>query len=246
MRKFVIIAQPRTGTSMLVNALNALPDFDVYGELFVRVQGMYGIEHPQEVQDQMIKRFIRHSYDLSGKRTVEDFLNKIYGKYKFDSEFNVGFKLLAPHLSRNEGEQIINYIQNKNIYKILLYRENKLKQVISARTNKQEGKIHIESPTFLMTRVKFLINEQKKLEKIFANGKFVKRSYEELTGEQDTKKLDMEWLWDLFGYNWNRQAKLDVPLRKYRPSSIKDNVSNFGTLASHIKNKEPQFLKWIT
>jgi len=244
MRKFVIIAQPRTGTSMLVNALNTLSDFDVYGELFVRVQGMYGIEHPQEVQDQMIKRFIRYSYDLSGKKNVEDFLNGIYHKHRL----NVGFKLLAPHLKRDEGQDIINYIQSKDIYKILLYRENKLKQVISARTNKQEDKVHIESPTFVMTRVKYLIREQKELEKTFANGKFIKKSYESLTSERDVKRLDMNWLWDFFGYKWSNtcKAKLDVPLRKYRPSSIKDNVSNFGTLASHIKNKEPQFLKWIT
>lgn len=40
-KKFVIIAQPRTGTSMLVNTLNSLPDFNVYGELFVRVGETY-------------------------------------------------------------------------------------------------------------------------------------------------------------------------------------------------------------
>ena len=57
------------------------------------------------------------------------------------------------------------------------------------------------------------------------------------------EELDLHWLWNFFGDS--RDPIVKVPLRKYRPSRVQDNISNFGTLASHIKNKEPQFLKWI-
>jgi len=240
-KKFVIIAQPRTGSSMLVNSLNELSDFNVYGELFARTHTMKNTWHPQEVQDQMIKRYIRNSYDLSGKKTVKDFLDKIYTSHRL----NVGFKLLTPHLSRDEKEQIIDYIQSNGIYKILLFRENKIKQVISARTNKQEDKCHIDSVPFLMSRVKYFIRDEKEIKDIFANGKYVIKTYEELTNEEDIKTLNIKWLLNFFGLNCSGK-RINVPLRKYRPSKVSDNVSNFGTLASHIKNKEPQFLKWIT
>ena len=248
--RIVIIAQPRTGTSMLVNALNTLDDFNVYGELFARVQTMNYLANPhlQEVQDEMIKRFIRNSYDLSGKKSVDDFLDYIYKvrKYKnmdWQNDLNTGFKLLSPHLNRNEGIKIIDYINNNDIYKVILYRENKLKQAISAMTNKIEGNIHIDNVEFLMTKVKFLIREENRMDEIFANGKYVKKSYESLTGERDVKELDMHWLWNLLEYS--RDPIIKVPLRKYRPNKVMDNISNFGTLASHIKNKEPQFLDWL-
>jgi hypothetical protein len=233
---------------MLVNTLNGLDDFNVYGELFANVKSMQNIGHPQEVQEQMIKRFVRNSFDLSGKKYISDYLDYIYKirKYKdldFNQGFNIGFKLLSPHLNRKEGATIIDYINSNDIYKILLYRENKVKQVLSAKTNKKEDKVHIDSAMYFCTRVKHFMKEEKKLFNTFANGKFKEISYEKLTGEEDATELDMLWLWKFLGIT--KERMMHVPLRKYRPKSVQDNISNFGTLASHIKNKEPEMLKWL-
>ena len=167
MKKFVIIAQPRTGTSMLVNTLNTLPNFNVYGELFVRAKNMLmnPVDHPQEVQREMVLRYIRNSYDLSGK-SVRDFLISIYNQPGY-----VGFKLLFPHLKRKFGSNIIKYIQDNNIYKILLYRKNKIKQVISAQTNKKTEKVKVDVRQ-VVDKIKFLIQEQKQYDAVFANGNF--------------------------------------------------------------------------
>jgi LPS sulfotransferase NodH len=238
MKKFVIIAQPRTGTSMLVNTLNGIDCFNVYGELFVRVHNMNNINHPQKIQDQMIKRFIKNSYDLSNKKSVDDFLDFIY---KSDDAIT-GFKLLSTHLNRKEGNDIINYIQKNKIYKIILYRENKLKQVISSITNKKEGKVYVK-PKMIVEKIKKNISEEKKLFNYFANGKYVKKSYESLTSENDIDSLNINWIYNLLDYHGNPIVK--VPLRKYRPRSVSDNIDNFESLVHYIKNKSPEFLEWI-
>lgn len=249
MKKLVIIAQPRTGSSMLVNALNARNDFNFYGELFARVKNMNYIEHPQDVQDQMIKRFIRNSYDLSGKKSVSDFLDYIYKirkykKFEYAGNFyHIGFKLLSPHLKRKFGQEIIDYVNCNDIYKILLYRENKIKQVLSARTNKVSGKIHIDDPAFFITRVKYLINEEKQLMETFEKGRYVKVSYEKLTNENDAEFVDLKFLWGMLGYIWD--SRVPVPLRKYRPKRVQDNISNFETLYKHVESKEPGMIKWL-
>ena len=228
MKKFVIIAQPRTGTSMLVNTLNTLPNFNVYGELFVRAKNMLmnPVDHPQEVQREMVLRYIRNSYDLSGK-SVRDFLISIYNQPGY-----VGFKLLFPHLKRKFGSNIIKYIQDNNIYKILLYRKNKIKQVISAQTNKKTEKVKVDVRQ-VVDKIKFLIQEQKQYDAVFANGNFIKVSYEDLTGNKNIKELDLS----LLGFD----GIVDVPLRKYRDNKLSRNVLNF----DELKKAVSEFKEWI-
>lgn len=224
--KFVIIAQPRSGTSMLVNTLNSIDGFNVYGELFIDgkrsmlMDRLNNDPHPQKVQQEMLIRSRSNNFYESGKN-INQFLDDLYKKD------NTGFKLLLPHLKRYDG--IREYIRQKNLFKIVLYRENKLNQVISSRTNRQKGKIHI-NPNDVSRAIKKLIQNDRELDK-FCYGKFVKKTYEELTNDDDVKQLDLSWM---------GLGMVDVPLRKYKSKKLKDKVENYDDLISRA-----EFKKWL-
>lgn len=229
--KFVIVAQSRSGTSMIVNTLNSLPDFNVYGELFVNVYNMLQskINHPQEIMRKMILRYIRNSYDLSDTDSVKTFLDNFYKK----KEKNIGFKLLYTHLKRSNGNNIIDYIQSNDIFKVIVNRENKLKQVISGQTNKKQGKVSINVEQ-AVKQMKNFIDQQKILENTFANGNFIKVSYEQLTNNKNVNKMDLS----LLGFD----GIADIPMFKYRPNRISENISNLSELEKALPKEYKEWL----
>lgn len=229
--KFVIISQPRSGTSMLVNTLNSVNGINVYGELFTNIHNIGTTPHPQKIQRDMIKRIIDNSFQ-SYNKTVDEFLTEIYKKGE-----NVGFKLLYPHIKGEIGRDIINFINKNNILKIVLYRKNKFKQYISAQTNKKEGKI-VVNPSFVVKRSNELLGEEGTFHRIFCNGRYIKKSYESLTQSKDLKEVDLSWIDEKIGV-------VPVPLRKYRPNKISDNISNFDELYEYVKNNKPEYIKWM-
>ena len=196
----------------------------MYGELFVNIANMKNIyknPHPQQVQQDMIVRYVENGFDNSNK-TINQFLDDIYGQ---NDEF-IGFKLLYPHLKRKEGKNIINYIQNNNIFKIILYRENKMNQVLSAFTNRKEESIKV-NPKVVLEKIRILIQEEKKFHNIFCNGNYVKKSYESLTGNRDMNQLDFSWIDKKLGI-------VDVPLRKYKNKGI-SNIEEIKNLINKSK-----------
>lgn len=224
--KFVIIAQPRSGTSMLVNTLNSIDGFNVYGELFVNTSSMkkiHELPHPQKIQQQMIEKFVKNSYDNSGK-TIVQFLDDIY---KTD---NTGFKLLLPHLKRHRG--IRKYLRDNDIFKIVLYRENKLNQVISSRTNRKKGKVTV-NVIDIVNSIERLIKRDKELD-AFCYGKFVKKTYEQLTNDDDITKIDLSWM---------GLGEVNVPLRKYKSKKLEDRIENYDELVKFIS--KTKFKKWL-
>lgn len=227
--KYVIISQPRCGTSMMVNTLNSINDVNFYGELFVNNIDL--TPHPQEIQRQMISRIIENNYYRS-KKSVKGFLDDIYSR-----EGSVGFKLLSLNLTKNIKDDIIRYIQSNNIVKIILHRRNKLKQFISGQTNKKEGKVKI-NPITAINAISVLIEDEKKLHDVFCNGNYFKKSYESLTGNIDLKEIDLSWIDERFGI-------VPVPLRKYRPNRVSDNLSNWKEFVGYIEKHKPEYLKWI-
>lgn len=229
--KFVIISQPRSGTSMIVNTLNFVKGINVYGELFMNTNNLNSIPHKQKIQRDMINRIMENSYHSSNK-SVEKFLDNIYNQdYKA-----IGFKLLSPHLKRKEGKEITRYIQFKNIFKFIIYRKNKFKQIISSLTNRKKDVIKI-NPKNIVKRTIELLEDEKNLHNTFCNGNYIKKSYEEITNNNDVKEIDISWI---PGFK-----KANVMLRKYRPNKISDNISNFNEFKTYVKNNNQEYLKWI-
>jgi hypothetical protein len=229
--KFVIVGLPRSGSSMIVNTLNQLEDFNVYGEIFSKFSKNTQINHPQKIQFDMIKRNKINSFDLSKYNMVKDYLDNLY-----NGDRNTGFKLLYPNIKRSFGKQIIDYIINNNIYVIFLCRENKINQFVSKITNKKIGKVYID-PEELIKGVSILEKKESELSNMFTviNKKVI---YEEITENKDIKLLNLNKLFPI-----NREV--EVTLRKYRSNNLFDNISNYNEVIKSIEKNAKYMIKWL-
>lgn len=229
MKKFVLISLPRSGSSMIINTLNSLENFNVYGEVFARFTKDTVIDHPQDIQIKMIERNKNNSFDLSNYNNIEDYLDNLY-----NSERITGFKLLYPHIKRFSG--VVDYIKTNNIYTILLSRRNKVKQFISARTNKKsEDKIYVNPHDFI-ERVKLFEKNEKILGELFKPDRRV--YYEDITNGEDIKSFNLSHLFPM-------DKEVNVPLRKYRPNRVYDNILNYNEVFDIVKKEEPHMIKWM-
>lgn len=261
-RSFVIIAQPRTGTSMLVNTLNKFPNFYVLGEVFVWRGGkerkwfrdeetkiQYHRNHANNLRSWFIKKYNLKNppHDIMPllKQKGLDSHAKQYLDNYYNREGITGFKLLQPHI--NGIPSVIDYINHNNIYKIHLMRKNPLHQVISAdwHTRNEIFKCNVNS---VIKRARKNIEDQKKLFTWFDKGKYISFYYEDITGNSNITRLDEGLVKTLYKF-------LDLPLdnlpdgkvffRKYGPPRISQRISNIKELEEKLKKDAPELVKWI-
>jgi len=225
---------------MLVNALNSLEGFNVYGELFIPGGDHYKkIPHPQKAQQDMIERRITDGF-YSQNRSCSSYLNHIFSK-----EGNVGFKLLQPHLK--QFPEIVKEINSRNVFKILMYRENVVKRVVSGLTNRWEF-YHKELPIDIDPQLvlkEIRINEEydKQLQNWFANNKHMRISYEELTGDRDVSELDLTRIWNFL--NIDMPSLVKSPLRKYASPLMVDRIKNYEEFKKYFKKHAPNLLRYF-
>ena len=242
-KNFVIVSLPRTGTTMLCIALDRLKGFNVYGEILVnRAFHMVIKTHPQEAiealrqknQPKNLYQFLSKRYNFTDKEfplrritngDIDDYLDGI-----FSEAGNVGFKLLYPHMDRTP--HVISYIRNRDLRIVHLYREDHLKQVISAFTNqhmhKHDGKkkmvLSDAEIKAIPNMIKDIQDKDKRLQDLFSgHNRYAKISYEDMTSDSDSDVINTGSISSL----------LDIPkvissyTKKYGPTDIKDRIENW-------------------
>lgn len=241
-KNFVIVSLPRTGTTMLCIALNKLSGFNVYGEILVNKSNHMVIKkHPQEAIEEFRQKnkpknfysFLSKKYNFTDNEyplkkiinsDINDYLNSIYAE-----EGNVGFKLLHPHIERLP--YVISYIKNNDIKVIHLYRENGLKQIISALTNiymhEYNGKKKMELNEKVIDKLpeKLKINEEKdkRISELFSKSKnYIKMSYEDMTYDNNAEMINVSKISDILEI----PSKIKSYTKKYGPKEIKDRIVN--------------------
>lgn len=115
---FVIFAVPRSGSNLLCGCLNSHPEIICHHELFHPDNIYYSLDHRNndfnfsvQTRDKNPEKFIAHiSREKFGKKIA-------------------GFKMMPGHNKR--AEDFI--LKNKNIKKIILSRENKIKTFVSLK-----------------------------------------------------------------------------------------------------------------
>jgi hypothetical protein len=126
MIKFAILSEARSGTSFLTSALQQHPDVLMHGEIF----------HPRvewHINSQVLENL---DFDLDQRKEKPiEFIENIYQNNAGKSV--VGFKIW--HSQSHQGVQYI--IENKNIKKIILERENCLAS-FSSRLIAEKTKIY--------------------------------------------------------------------------------------------------------
>jgi len=241
-KNFVIVSLPRTGTTMLCIALDYLEGFNVYGEILVhKANHMVIKKHPQKAIEKLRQKnkpknlysFLSKKYNFKGneyplkdvkKKDIYEYLDDIYSENGI-----VGFKLLYPHFDRLP--YVISYIKDRNLAVIHLYREDGLKQIISALTNvhmhKYDGKKKMELNDLTISKFKkdlkdnYIKNE--KIKDLFSSMKnYLSMSYEDMTNDDHTDLVNVSKINNFF----NIPPFIKSYTKKYGPKEIKDRISN--------------------
>jgi len=242
MASFVIIGTPRTGTTMLVNTLNNAKEFTVLGEICtpkigMNVQQKHWDDVVQEQREQRVKYHIttwmkENKYNKINKSVVFEYFDHIYSLNN-----NVGYKLLYPHMHKISYS--VEYIKEKNIKCIHLFREKKLKQAVSLqkkKINKWSGKF-IADIGSLKNKIKNLNEQEKWIENEFKNQTYMRLSYETLTNDEyisELPKVVHSTIFDFLDIKGNRDTQLEVFTKRNAPSKLEDRLINYDEVINEI------------
>lgn len=244
MANFVIIGTPRTGTTMLVNTLNNAKGFTVLGEICtpkigMNVQQKHWDDIVQKQREQRVKYHIttwmkENKYDQINKQVVFEYFDHIYSLNN-----NVGYKLLYPHMHKIPYS--VEYIKEKNIKCIHLFREKKLKQAVSLqkkKINKWSGKFVADIGS-LRNKIQKLNEQEKWIENEFNDQTYMRLSYETLTNDEyisELPKVAQSAIFDFLGIKENRGVPLEVFTKRNAPPKLKDRLKNYDKVINELRN----------
>ena len=116
--KFILIGQPRSGSSLVIGSLRKHPQVVGFGELFNRGQIVFNIKGYDNASKVLYK---------ARKEYPTDFLNRYIFSSYLKKKRAVGFKLFPEQLDNQYFECIWDWIeQNRDVAIILLSRQNTL------------------------------------------------------------------------------------------------------------------------
>ena len=140
--KFCVIAQARSGSTLLRHALNAHPEICCHGEVLSRqwINGLVPIDNPtiDRSPKPVVERLLAARDDDIGH-----FLDKHV--YAIDMPC-VGFKIVYEDLFKSDAsEQIFDYLHQNHIHIIHLVRLNKFRAYVSLVRMSKFGVTHSDS-----------------------------------------------------------------------------------------------------
>lgn len=181
MKKFVIIANKRTGSTFLQNALNSHDSITCYGELFLnksrgsKINGKKGYQELHSKRKFSVKKYIQH--------VTENIKTDIFG-----------FKIVYPQLEK--WEELSRTLKNDdNWYIIHLIRKNYFNQTISYYTkgiDESKPKIKIDTND-LIDRINKAQVLDEKFQKLYKNkSQYMNIYYEDMFGKIEGKKVNIK------------------------------------------------------
>lgn len=255
MTKFIVTAQPRTGTTLMVNALGNLPEVKMLGEVYNSRPGIVRRkQHPAlERQKKLnLAHNLWHWYhdnidsDIPKdiRKLCTDDILKSYLDWVFSQGDVVGFKLLHPHAK--EMPYIRQYIKENDIKKIVMKRRNPLKQVLSADRVPFDGRFECNIEN-VIKRVRRNEEKTKEMEKWFENGQFMVLYYEDMTENQNINKIKDNIVESIYTFLClpyrGQEAIIEFP--KNAPDKISDRITNIREFTEYVEKEAPEYKEFI-
>lgn len=152
---FVVVSEPRTGSTVLTHKLELLNGVSCQGEIF----------HPDEIFSSVSSNSIP-DIDERNKNPV-DFLQKIIAQtYEQRGQSDIiGFKLFFDH-----NQTMMDYILKSKISVVLLERKNKLAQYSSLKIAKKTG---LWNSGDIISKEQQLLNEKRGKKVLFSLVEFI-------------------------------------------------------------------------
>ncbi len=230
---FVIIAAQRTGSNMLVSALDNHPKIRCHGELFRRKN--LNMKGALKVLRTIPSEFQSEDYRDIHFREYLEAVKGTDGKKPF-----FGFKLM---LNQSETARA-GLIENSNVKKVLLFRENLLAVFSSSLIAKATGQgAVVQGKEVIQAKVQF---EPKRFEKFRKNhDKRFKEARQKLAGRPGIEWIETEYLkicklegiaevMQFIGVD-PETASITVKTAKRNPSNILDRFTNPEAVLAHLK-----------
>lgn len=229
-RRFAILAAPRTGSNLLCTLLNSHPQVLCHHEVF----------NPQGVFTALGYQGDRLQVDSLEQRDDQpiEFLGRIWRTA--ESESAVGFKW-----TRGQDQLVLNQVlSDVQVKKIVLRRRNRIKTYVSERIAQQTQQWEVYSrDDLIVPRPRIQIDVHDLLAHIELNETFYDRIMQRLT-ERQSPHLELEYE-TLFERDVQIRTFrfLEVPFPdrtptahsvKQNPNDLRDTIENFDQLADQL------------
>lgn len=264
--RFVIFSHPRSGSTLLCSILTSHPDILCHSELFCHnkigyaggFQKIYGNSIEKEIsREDLVSGRVGIDTVEGRNRFPENFLIKIW-QNSFDNKV-VGFKLF-----QNQNKNVADLlVRDKNIKKILMLRQNKIRCYVSQLIAKKTGKWSIDknetinknrnmqSAIDLKVTSKKVTVDVDKLNKwsqqydryfdylrkclVDTNQCFIEVTYEDLVGSN--RESVKSRLLEFIGVS-AQFSHLQGTIKKQNPEKLSDLISNFDELKEKLVGTE--------
>ena len=253
MIKFIIITQPRSGSSFLTSSLSSHPQIHCQrGSLFTkrnlspvtwfrpnfltvdRKKSPYYKYRSSSLRRQIAHRFCRH-------QLVQEFLSEWYVKFKNSPV--VGFKVNYSQLNRYPAA--ISWIKDNEVKVIHLVRNNLLKRhvsnLVAIKRNRRHSKVPGElKPTKVHVDTKNILEDFRRRQKRFEKfrRKFRDLPFLEIHYESMLADLDEEANKILRFLSIDQIMPLTTDHVKVNPDALKEIIENYVEVKNTLKNTE--------
>jgi LPS sulfotransferase NodH len=240
--RFILLSRQRSGSTVIVRSLDVHPEIFCAGEIFHPGKKI----HHKEMQFPFLRiiragRYSRYLNFPLGILKTSDFLETFYMRTLVGKVRCSGFKLMLNQIKLFPLTKV--WLNNREIKKIVLVRENVLDILISDLRAKVSGVSHLNNGDVMSARkvaleIRGLKKRLKRIEK--DNSKLYEYANREDAllvkyGDLSDWNTSMRLIFDYLGVE-----SLEIPaaLAKRSANSMSDNISNFEEVVTELQGSE--------
>jgi len=227
MKRFVLLAPRRSGTSLLISSLNSHPQIHCYKYVFHRrrlLRYFFYFEKSGtpffKYWSTSIKRQI--DYIFRRKHLIDAFLTELYESGNDPKA--VGVRIIYPQ----EYPEVLEWVIENDVSVIHLIRENFLKSIVYHSTSKTEPVVHL-SPHLLEKRLAARLNQIETYRAMFKDKRYCEVSNEAFVANPE---LETRRMLDFLGVD--QSMPLTLGLQKQNPE-LADVLENYREIAETFK-----------
>lgn len=223
MKRFVILATQRSGSTLLWRTLDQHPNIEAHGEMFLST--LQRKDSYRTYLRSSSLHFLQHY--VMKKRSVDDYLTQLFRSR--EDIYAIGFKLMYNHLF---GE-LSRWLKDHDVSIIHLIRKNLLKAILSRETARERNLYHAAAGKRI-PQVKITLDPQRlirDLEGIRKEISLHRKSFYDLPHlevyYEDVLSNREHFYRSVFDFlDVENISALQEPLKKINPDSVDDLLSN--------------------
>lgn len=240
--KFVVLSQPRTGSTLICSYLSSHPGVRC---LIEPINPRTHSHHMKPVKDSrclMPERMVQHNIEMAMDHLLApEAPSDEWVLSKKDGVVASGFKIMAHQVQSLKSEpKFWKYLHDNRIKVILIFRHNIVMQYVSDLIVKETrqcacwgedpitAKVHVPIDTLeqnirrIMREKKYLINKSQHLQ-------HKRLRYEQFKNNCKPVENTLEWL-------IHEKYPVQSRLQKQNPDSLRERVTNFDALAKKLEH----------